>query len=103
MVLTKIKLKRAIQSCKNRIEHHYKHTNNKKSKAIENEYIKIEALKKQIPKNSIKKNKYHFICPSCKKELNIEEEDILIYNQIPPNYCEFCGQKLCWEMVKNDN
>lgn len=70
-------IKRAIQSCKNKIKHHYEKTHNKVSNAIKNEYTKIYALEKQIPKKPILK--YHkedvtpvqygrlveFMCPNC--------------------------------------
>lgn len=91
MILTEVKLKRAIQSCRNKIKHHYEHTNHKKSNAIKNELTKIEALKKQIPKKPILDTIYlsgleWFRCPRCNHN-NIEKND---------NFCHNCGQALEW-------
>lgn len=93
-------IKRAIQSCKEKIKHHYEHTRNKVSNAIRNEYTKIAALEKQIPQKPIKKNPicysrtkdgvysyaYDCYCPNCGVNVNKET-----------HHCP-CGQALDWRL-----
>jgi hypothetical protein len=92
------RIKRAIQSCKNKIKHHHEHTRSKVSNAIKNEYAKIDALEKQIPTIVVKKNPicyskskdgeelyaYEYYCPKCDKRVYPEE-----------HHCP-CGQALAW-------
>ena len=52
---------------------------------------------KEIPKKPIKIDKYSYGCPCCNKDLGLEEEDIYVYDMIPPKHCSNCGQKLDWE------
>lgn len=102
MSIAEAKIKRAIQSCRNKIEHHYEHTHHKRSKAIENEHTKIQALKKQLPKNCISKvtnkgidisGEYDieslFLCPECCAVVG--DCDL---NELYGQYCHSCGQKL---------
>lgn len=79
--------KRAIQSCKEKIKNHYERTRNKVSNAIRNEYTKIEALEKQIPKKPlcISGDYDAPICPECKQLVDDTEL-----------YCSTCGQALDW-------
>lgn len=92
--------KRAIQSCKEKIKSHYEHTRNKVSNAIRNEYTKIKALEKQIPKKpkyygdgySDGKLVYDYAkCPVCGRD--DFEYDI---NNWGCKYCPDCGQALDW-------
>lgn len=55
-----------------------------------------KALEKQIPKKPLAHGKYGFDCPSCKQKLNVEREDISVYDMKPPEHCEPCGQALDW-------
>lgn len=90
------RIKRAIQSCKNKIKHHYEHTHNKVSNAIRNEYTKITALEKQIPKKAIwlETDFSDMIqsCPNCSKPVTN-----YFSRGVNPMYCQFCGQALDWE------
>ena len=85
--------KRAIQSCKEKIKNHYERTRNKVSNAIRNEYTKIEALEKQIPKKPLYiEGDYDFpLCPSCKLSLDENAGD---------NFCSVCGQALDWSATQ---
>lgn len=96
MILTESKLKRAIQSCRNKIKHHYEYTQHKKSKAIENELTKIEALKKQIPKKpTFGYDEQDYIgCPNCNYELETMDAYSDYFDHY--NYCPECGQALDW-------
>ncbi len=55
-----------------------------------------KALEKQIPKKPILQGKYVFVCPFCKQDLGIEEEDISVYDMPTPKHCCHCGQALDW-------
>lgn len=92
------RIKRAIQSCKNKRHYYYENRPAKASNAIKNEDAKIAALEKQIPKKPIKKNPicyektkdgpesyaYEYFCPMCDTKVNKE-----------PHHCP-CGQALDW-------
>ena len=61
----------------------------------------IEALKKQIPKKPINEECY-YICPRCRDDLGVSDDDIFIYELSMPKYCSNCGCKLDWTEVKNE-
>lgn len=63
-----------------------------------NEVFKLakSALKKQIPKKPTESGKYDFCCPCCNTQLNVNKEDIYIYDMPAPPHCEKCGQALDW-------
>ena len=56
----------------------------------------VKALYKANKLSPIPYDKHYFKCPSCKEDLCIDEDDIYVYDEIPPNYCEKCGQALEW-------
>ena len=62
-------------------------------------YAAIEALEKQIPKEPLNENNWHYYCPQCKKEItvlffNVEK---MSHEQKPSNFCANCGQRIVWE------
>ena len=61
----------------------------------------IEALEKQIPKKPINEECY-YICPRCRDDLGVSDDDIFIYELSMPTYCSNCGCKLDWTEVKNE-
>lgn len=61
----------------------------------------IEALEKQIPKKPINEECY-YICPYCRDDLGVSDDDIFIYELPKPKYCSNCGCKLDWTEVKNE-
>ena len=61
----------------------------------------IEALDKQIPKNPINEECY-YICPRCRDDLGVSDDDIFIYELSMPKYCSNCGCVLDWSEVKNE-
>ncbi|MBS7238192.1 MAG: hypothetical protein KIG40_06030 [Bacteroidaceae bacterium] len=61
----------------------------------------IEALEKQIPKKPINEECY-YICPRCRDDLGVSDDDIFIYELSMPKYCSNCGCKLDWTEVKNE-
>ena len=61
----------------------------------------IEALEKQIPKKPINEECY-YICPCCRDDLGVSDDDIFIYKLSMPKYCSNCGCKLDWTEVKNE-
>lgn len=83
-------IKRAVQSCKNKIHHHYENTRFKKSNAIKNEYTKIAALEKQIPQKPVIAGEL-YNCPLCGDAQAILRGD---------KYCSVCGQALTWSDTK---
>ena len=91
------RIKRAIQSCKNKIKHHHEHTRSKVSNAIKNEYAKIDALEKQIPKK-VNIQRYIYTKCDCGYEFSKHYGDG--YYDVPQekktNYCPECGQALDW-------
>lgn len=60
-----------------------------------------EALEKQIPKKPINEECY-YICPCCRGELGVSDDDIFIYKLSMPKYCSNCGCVLDWSEVKNE-
>ena len=66
---------------------------------LDKSFVK-NALEKQIPKKVIKQGKYSFVCPYCKQDLGIEQEDISVYDMTPPKHCEHCGQALDWSYTE---
>jgi hypothetical protein len=91
------RIKRAIQSCKNKRSHHYEHQPSKASNAIRNEDVKIKALEKQIPKRPIEDGYYDepAVCPNCGGSINTEIVQEHIQN-CETSYCEHCGQAIDW-------
>ena len=61
----------------------------------------IKALEKQIPKKPINEECY-YICPCCRGELGVSDDDIFIYELSMPKYCSNCGCVLDWSEVKNE-
>lgn len=62
----------------------------------------IKALEKQIPKKPINEECY-YICPCCRGELGVSDDDIFIYKLSMPKYCSNCGCVLDWTEVKNES
>lgn len=60
-----------------------------------------EALEKQIPKMPINEECY-YICPCCRGDLGVSDDDIFIYELSMPKYCSSCGCVLDWMEVKNE-
>lgn len=60
-----------------------------------------EALEKQIPKMPINEE-YYYICPCCRGDLGVSDDDIFIYELSMPKYCSNCGCALDWTEVKNE-
>lgn len=60
-----------------------------------------EALEKQIPKKPINEECY-YICPCCRGNLGVSDDDIFIYELSMPKYCSNCGCVLDWAEVKNE-
>lgn len=58
----------------------------------------IEALEKQIPKKPINEECY-YICPCCRGDLGVSDDDIFIYELSMPKYCSNCGCALDWSEV----
>ena len=61
----------------------------------------IEALEKQIPKKPIDAG-YYYMCPCCRYDLGVSDDDIFIYELSMPKYCSNCGCVLDWSEVKNN-
>lgn len=61
----------------------------------------IEALEKQIPKKPINDGCY-YLCPCCRGDLGVSDDDIFIYELPMPKYCSNCGCVLDWTEVKNE-
>lgn len=57
-----------------------------------------EALEKQIPKMPINEECY-YICPCCRGDLGVSDDDIFIYELLMPKYCSNCGCALDWTEV----
>lgn len=68
-----------------------------------NEALKmaISALEKQIPKKPIDAG-YYYMCPCCRCDLGVSDDDIFIYELSMPKYCSNCGCVLDWSEVKNN-
>lgn len=63
--------------------------------------IAINALEKQIPKKPIDAG-YYYMCPCCRCDLGVSDDDIFIYELSMPKYCSNCGCVLDWSEVKNN-
>ena len=61
----------------------------------------LNALEKQIPKKPINEECY-YICPCCRDDLGVSDDDIFIYELSMPKYCSNCGCVLDWLEVKNE-
>ena len=61
----------------------------------------LNALEKQIPKKPINEECY-YICPCCRDDLGVSDDDIFIYELSMPKYCSNCGCVLDWSEVKNE-
>ena len=55
----------------------------------------LNALEKQMPKKPINEECY-YICPCCRGELGVSDDDIFIYELSMPKYCSNCGCVLDW-------
>jgi hypothetical protein len=55
----------------------------------------------QIPKKPIDEGCY-YICPRCRDDLGVSDDDIFIYELPMPKYCSNCGCALDWSEVKNE-
>jgi hypothetical protein len=60
--------------------------------------IEEEALEKQIPKKPINEGCY-YLCPCCRGDLGVSDDDIFIYELSMPKYCSNCGCVLDWTEV----
>ena len=60
-----------------------------------------EALEKQIPKKPIDAG-YYYMCPCCRCDLGVSDDDIFIYELSTPKYCSNCGRALDWTEVKDN-
>ena len=63
--------------------------------------VALNALEKQIPKKPINEECY-YICPRCRDDLGVSDDDIFIYELSMPKYCSNCGCVLDWSEVKNE-
>lgn len=61
----------------------------------------LNALEKQMPKKPINEEHY-YICPRCRDDLGVSDDDIFIYELSMPKYCSNCGCVLDWSEVKNE-
>lgn len=59
----------------------------------------LKALYKANKLKPVRYDKYYFVCPCCKEDLGISEEDIFVYDSLPPQYCEKCGQAIDWSEI----
>ena len=59
----------------------------------------LNALEKQMPKKPINEG-YYYICPRCRDDLGVSDDDIFIYELSMPKYCSNCGCKLDWTEVE---
>lgn len=87
----KITLERAIEILNPEHREHYD------SIAIVNEACRMgmKALEKQTPKKPINEEHY-YMCPCCRGDLGVSDDDIFIYEISMPKYCGNCGQALDW-------
>lgn len=89
------RIKRAIQSCKNKRHNLYEHRPTKATNAIKNEDTKIAALEKQTPKKFRVDDEGWICCRNC-------NETFYLYNQFGKRnkHCGNCGQALDWSDSK---
>ncbi len=57
-----------------------------------------EVFEKQIPKKPINEGCY-YLCPCCRGDLGVSDDDIFIYELPMPKYCSNCGCALDWSEV----
>lgn len=67
--------------------------------ALRAKVTELEA--KAIPKKPIDGECY-YICPRCRDDLGVSDDDIFIYELSMPKYCSNCGCVLDWTEVKNE-
>lgn len=60
----------------------------------------VKALYKANKLSPISYDKHYYKCPCCKEDLGINDDDIFVYEETPPNFCKDCGQALEWGGVK---
>lgn len=60
----------------------------------------LKALYKADKLQPIVYDKHYFQCPFCREDLGIDEDGMFVYEEIPPNYCQHCGQALDWSKEK---
>lgn len=58
--------------------------------------VAIEVLEKQIPKRAISTYIGNYECPTCENYIDITDDDLYVYEIVPPEYCPNCGQALDW-------
>lgn len=58
--------------------------------------VAIEVLEKQIPKRAISTYIGNYKCPTCESYIDITDDDLHVYEIVPPKYCPNCGQALDW-------
>lgn len=57
----------------------------------------IKALEKQIPKMIIyQESEKCYKCPTCEASVDMDNDDLYVYEIEPPKYCDVCGQALGW-------
>lgn len=66
--------------------------------ALRAKVTELEA--KAIPKKPIGEG-YYYLCPCCRDDLGVSDDDIFIYELSMPKYCSNCGCVLDWTEVKN--
>lgn len=55
----------------------------------------IKALEKQIPKMIIfQESEKCYKCPTCETSVDMDNDDLYVYEIEPPKYCDVCGQAL---------
>lgn len=80
----------------------YRNTDNFEMRISKDCYkLIIEALEKQIPKKPINEECY-YLCPCCRGDLGVSDDDIFIYELSMPKYFSNCGCALDWSEVKNE-
>jgi hypothetical protein len=62
-------------------------------------YRPKKALKRLVPKKPISEECY-YICPCCRGDLGVSDDDIFIYELLMPKYCSNCGCALDWSEVE---
>lgn len=56
----------------------------------------LKALYKANKLGPISYDKHYFKCPHCKEDLGVDTDGLYVFGEVPPNYCEKCGQALDW-------
>lgn len=65
--------------------------------ALRAKVTELEA--KAIPKKPIGEGCY-YLCPCCRGDLGVSDDDIFIYELPKPKYCSNCGCALDWSEVR---